>query len=469
MVLLDAAGVIGRNALLYNFKEEAIDMAERKGLLVLLFLCLVFVLSACGGGAAKNADKGTVEKETVLSSEEEAARVANSKLELVFLYPPSGTEEIFMSRFGDRLQKKFPQYKLTFIPRQSDNYAALLGSKQPIDIMIVSLNTTGTYLTGMGLESDISDLIKKYNYDLTKIEPSLIEIQRRMANGGIYGLPYTPGAMTFLYNKDLFDKFGVPYPRDGMTWDEVYELARRMTRTDGGIQYKGIAFGFASVIRSNQLSAPYFDPKTNKAMFTADAFVQSFTNIARFYKIPGMELPNNKYSEQADQFLKDQTVAMMIHTGGYVTRAAEALKNWDIATIPTLKEKPGVSLQAGPDYMYITNRSAQRDAAFQVLSYITSEEYQEWMAGNLAFVPVLKESKKAMQSFGANLPGIQGKNVQALIQSYAPMSLASPFTANANSEMNNALNAFSAGKDVNTALREAAERVDKLIEQEMKK
>jgi hypothetical protein len=47
--------------------------------------------------------------------------------------------------------------------------------------------------------------------------------------------------------------------------------------------------------------------------------------------------------------------------------------------------------------------------------------------------------------------------------------LASPFTANANSEMNNALNAFSAGKDVNTALREAAERIDKLIEQGMKK
>ncbi|TMV45650.1 extracellular solute-binding protein [Paenibacillus mesophilus] len=444
-------------------------MAGKKRMLYCLIGSMVLLLSACGGGSATKTDPGAGGKEAPLTPEAEAARVANSKLELTFLYPPSGTEELFMARFGEQIKKKFPQYTLKFIPRQSDNYAALLGSKQPIDIMIVALNTTGTYLTGMGLESDISDLIKKYNYDLNKIEPSLIEIQRRMANGGIYGLPYTPGAMTFLFNKDLFDKFGVPYPRDNMTWDELYELARRMTRTDGGVQYKGIAFGFASVIRSNQLSAPYFDPKTNKAMFTDDRFVQSFANIARFYKIPGMELPNNKYSEQADLFLKDQTVAMMIHTGGYVTRTAEALKNWDIAAIPMLKEKPGVGLQAGPDYMYITNRSAQRDAAFQVLTYITSEEYQEWMTRNLAFVPVLKDAKKAMQSFGASVPGIQGKNVQALIQAYAPMSLASPFTANANSEMNNALNAFSAGKDVNTALREAAERLDKLIEQEMKK
>lgn len=444
-------------------------MAGRKGLLFLLMGCTLLLLPACGGSSTNKSDPGAAGKEAPLTPAAEAARVANSKLELVFLYPPSGTDELFMSRFGEQIQKKFPQYTLKFIPRQSDNYAALLGGKQPIDIMIAALNSTGTYLTGMGLESDISDLIKKYNYDLNKIEPTMIEIQRRMANGGIYGLPYTTGAMAFLYNKDLFDKFGVQYPRDNMTWDDLYELARRMTRTDGGISYRGIVIGFAHVIRSNQLSAPYFDPKTNKALFTDDRFVQSFTNIARFYKIPGMELPNNKYSEQADLFLKEQRVAMMIHTGGYVPRTAEALKNWDIAAVPTLKEKPGVSLQAGPDYMYITNRSAQRDAAFQVLAYITSEEYQEWMARNLAFSPVLKDSKKVMQNFGANIPGIQGKNVQALIQPHAPMALATPFTANANTEMNNALNAFSAGKDVNTALREAAERIDKLIEQEMKK
>jgi multiple sugar transport system substrate-binding protein len=445
-------------------------MAGKKRMLFFLSGCMVLLLSACGGGSAAKTDPGAAGKEAPLTPEAEAARVANSKLELTFLYPPSGTEELFMARFGAQIQKKFPQYTLKFIPRQSDNYAALLGSKQPIDIMIAALNSTGPYLTGMGLESDISDLIKKYNYDLSRIEPSLIDIQRRMANGGIYGLPLGTGAMVFLYNKDLFDKFGVSYPRDGMTWDEVYDLTRRMTRTDGGIKYKGMVFGFASVIRSNQLSAPYFDSKTGKAMFTDHNFVQMFTNVARFYKIPGMEIPNNKYSDQADQFLKDQTVAMMINTGGMVARTAEALKNWDIASLPTLKEKPGLGMQAGPDYLYITNRSAQRDAAFQVLTYIASDEYQEWMARNLAFVPMLKDSKKAMQNFGAGLQGIQGKNVQAIVsQPYAPLTLASPFTANANTEMNNALNAFSAGKDVNTALREAAERMDKLIEQEMKK
>jgi multiple sugar transport system substrate-binding protein len=446
-------------------------MAGKNRMLLFTIGCTMLLLSACGGGSTtKTDDPGAAGKEAPLTPEAEAARVANSKLELSFLYPPSGTEELFMARFGEQIKKKFPQYTLKFIPRQSDNYSGLLASKEPIDIVIVSLNNTGTYLTDIGLESDISDLIKKYNYDLSRIEPSLIDVQRRIANGGIYGLPLGTGAMVFLYNKDLFDKFGVSYPRDGMTWDEVYDLTRRMTRTDGGINYKGMVFGFASVIRSNQLSAPYFDSKTGKAMFTDHNFVQTFTNVARFYKIPGMEIPNNKYSDQADQFLKDQTVAMMINTGGMVARTAEALKNWDIASLPTLQEKPGLGMQAGPDYLYITNRSAQRDAAFQVLTYIASDEYQEWMARDLAFVPALKDSKKAMQSFGAGLQGIQGKNVQAIIsQPYAPLTLASPFTANANSEMNNALNAFSAGKDVNTALREAAERIDKLVEQGMKK
>jgi multiple sugar transport system substrate-binding protein len=225
-----------------------------------------------------------------------------------------------------------------------------------------------------------------------------------------------------------------------MTWDDLYNLTVKMTRQDGGQQFKGIVFGLASVIRQNQQSVSFFDASGQKAVFTNDRFADVFRNIARFYKIPGMELPGHKYKAQENEFIKDQKVAMLIDTGGWLLRTAE------------------------------TSRSQNRDAAFQVLAYMTSDEYQEWMVANLGFTPVLKNTGKVMENFGKSLPTAKGKNVKALIpNSFAPMAVPSEFTSIANAEMNNTLSAYSAGTDINTALREAEERANKKIAQKISK
>lgn len=45
--------------------------------------------------------------------------------------------------------------------------------------------------------------------------------------------PVVNNTMSLYYNKDLFDKFGVSYPKDGMTWDEVLELNRQLDKNGG--------------------------------------------------------------------------------------------------------------------------------------------------------------------------------------------------------------------------------------------
>ena len=41
------------------------------------------------------------------------------------------------------------------------------------------------------------------------------------------------------FNKDLFDKAGVPYPSADMTWDEYEELAKKMTSGEGSAKVYG--------------------------------------------------------------------------------------------------------------------------------------------------------------------------------------------------------------------------------------
>lgn len=439
---------------------------------MLLFVLLAFtmLLAACGSGAGSDTgNKGKIGAETdgKDTPEQLAKKAADEQVELVFASSSGATAEQFMEQQGgNEIRKKFPNYKITFVNGAVQN---LMAANQTIDIFLSSVGLTPATLLTYNLQSDISDLIKKYNYNLSRLEPSTIDIQRELANGGIYGLPVNTISGALFYNKDLFDRFGTAYPRDGMTWDELYELAKKMSRTEGGINYRGLTFAFQHMMFLNQYSAPHLDPKTNKALFTQDNFVRAFENMARFYKIPGNGLPNHTFSlpDQQNPFFKEQTIAMLMTLSG--GGAGFGNMNWDMVQLPFLKDKPGIGPQSYPAYYYITSMSKKRDAAFQVLAYVTSDEFQEWQAKG-GTPSILKDQSKVMQNFGVNQPLYKGKNMKAILPAkFAAPTMKTRYQGIADKEVLTALNEYSAGKDINSALREAAERTDKLIAAEVGK
>lgn len=83
-----------------------------------------------------------------------------------------------------------------------------------------------------GLLLDLSPYLPKVGVQLDRYQPTVLDIFRRGA--AVYAVPkgYTP--MVVVYNKDLFDRAGIPYPPDDWTWDGFMDVARRLTRdTDG--------------------------------------------------------------------------------------------------------------------------------------------------------------------------------------------------------------------------------------------
>lgn len=425
------------------------------------------LLAACGGGE-EGAGKGAGGDGTANNpptAQDAAEKAASQPAELVFYNTSNGwTTERFMEEYGNPIAKKFPNYTLKFITQEnSQTFPNLLSTGQTVDIMMASVGLTPTFLLNYGAQSDISDLIGKFGYDLNRLEPSLIDIQRQLADGGIYGLPVTNTSLALFYNKDLFDRFGVPYPKDGMTWDQLYALTQQMTREDGGKSYRGLTMAFQHALFLNQLSAPHLDGKTNKAMLTDDKFVRAFENMARFYRITGNGLPKNQFSlsTQREPFYRDQDIAMFISLSG--SGPTFGSMNWDVVRLPVFADAPNAGPQAYPNYFYITAMSKQRDAAFQVLDYVTSIEYQTWLTERGVF-PVIRDSGKLMARFGADNPVYAGKRVGSLLpESFAAPTMKTRYQDLADKETLTALGEYSAGKDVNTALREAAERAEKAI------
>ena len=57
--------------------------------------------------------------------------------------------------------------------------------------------------------------------------------------GGRYMTPTDTGSLVIYYNKDLFDKQGVPYPQQGWKWEEFQQMIQDLSHEDGGTKYYG--------------------------------------------------------------------------------------------------------------------------------------------------------------------------------------------------------------------------------------
>ena len=59
--------------------------------------------------------------------------------------------------------------------------------------------------------------------------------------GGTYMTPTDVGSLVIYYNKDLFDKQGVPYPTKGWSWETFQDAIQKLTHEEGGTRYYGWA------------------------------------------------------------------------------------------------------------------------------------------------------------------------------------------------------------------------------------
>ncbi|MCZ8513529.1 extracellular solute-binding protein [Paenibacillus filicis] len=427
-------------------------------------LLLASALAGCSGGsgAPKEQSKG-------------ADVNLNEPVTLTFVSQFADTKDYFDKLYGDRIRKKFPNVTINFIQRGTGTgINDLIASGTYPDIMYGNLSDIDGFLIDQGLAYDMSDLVKKFNFNLSALEPVHIDsIKNSNPDGALIGLPMPSSQVQVLfYNKALFDKFGVPYPKDGMTWDETYDLARKMTRVDGGQVYRGFSSFIGALLRDNQLSVPYLDPKADQ-MAAQEKWAGLINNLGRFYAIENNNRDPKKRSqtEEYTAFQKNMNVAMQVNQ---LTRYLEfpSELNWDMVTIPTFKEAPNTGSQPGAYYWYITKTNKSKDISFAIIAYLLSEEVQLDMAKTLGLVPSLKNTGDLFKAIGKDVPQLQGKNVQAVYK-YKPAE-ASPkrekglIGGNPNDlkkSMEKAFDSVTLDKvDVNTALRTAQEEMAKSIE-----
>lgn len=315
---------------------------------------------------------------------------------------------------------------------------------------------------------DLNPLVAKNKVDLTKYDPAALQTaQVYSGDGKLYGLPFSLNFTATFYNKDIFDRFGVPYPKDGMTWDDALETAKKISRVLDGVEYKGAFIqGIGDV--STQLSLPLVDPKTGKANLVVQ---EGWKKLFDLYKA-FTDIPNNKDALAGatlnNGFLKDQTVAMAI---SYDARIAALEKlygtpqdfNWDLTQFPSFKEKPNTTVASSGHFLLLSSLGKHKEEAFKVIELLGSSDVQKLITDHGRFTALRDQSIKEM--YGNNMKSLKGKNIKAVFKS----QFAAPVAPHTNTayvfkHINTSLTRVVNGEiDVNTAIREAEDAANKEI------
>jgi multiple sugar transport system substrate-binding protein len=361
------------------------------------------------------------------------------------------------------VEKKYPFITFELVENEKGStFEDLLAARTLPDIIY------GKVTEKEGALIDLAPLIKKHNFDVNRIDPYIWQAYVYITNTDKkLIIPWQANMQVMYYNKDIFNKFGVAYPKDGMTWDETYELAKKLSRNDNGTKYMGFNLRAGLNFSQSQLALPYFDDKTGKSAVNTDGWKQYFANFSRFFQIPGNELTAGKSELDQDAvFSKDKRVAMYAAHPQFpqLVEAEKGGLNWDLVSLPYFPAYPKQGTQPNTNGFGITITSKHPDEAFMAIEALLSDDVQLLKDKELASGPVLKDNKEIMKVFGQGF-GLTGKNVAASVfNSFAPSPKPNEYNEIISSiPVKYFKQVVQDGADINTALRGAEDEMNKKI------
>ncbi|MCC2685257.1 MAG: family 1 extracellular solute-binding protein [Paenibacillaceae bacterium] len=369
------------------------------------------------------------------------------------------TDQYLQDTFAVPVKKKYPYIDMQIIKNSKDTTLDKLISEGNTPDLLTYQVRTMTELNEYNLFYDITDLAKKNKVDLNRFDASTLDIIKASNDKNqLVALPYKAGGMALFYNIDIFDKFGVPYPKDGMTWDQVLDTTKKVARSADGVDYVGFNPGFTAVASS--LTATIIDAKTGKANLSTPEWKQSYNLYNQIISIPGNRMPSLAPSGLAD-FRMKKNLAMSIDQNIILQLKEVPDLNWDMATMPVYPGKPIIGTASAVG-LFVTSTSKNKEAAFDVIETVTSNDRQIALSKDCGYPSV--NTPEVMNSFCANDSFLKSKNLQAILK-FKPDWPKNPtiYDSAANAIVSqHSLELFS-GKDINTVTRETEEEIDKKV------
>lgn len=336
-------------------------------LILLLTIALALLLSAC------NSTKGNGDEAT-----------EDGKVKIRFATWDVGNDVTLQQKLIDEFNAKNENIEVVLEAYGSEfdtKITAGIGAKDAPDVMYMwnypqyknALEPLDSYIDKNGEEhkSDFYESLWNYN----------------SVGGETLGLPVGYTTHVVYYNKDLFDKKGLDYPKAGWTWEDLQETAKKLTDKEKKIS--GFAFpgkpdpyDFEMYLWGN--GASYVDSNGKlKGNLNSTKSIETFAMFQDMLK-DGYAITTEG---SGDTEMKSGKVGMFINGAWYLSPLKEAGINYGVVEVPTFENGKSVSIVSSSG-IAMSKSSKHKEAAFEFMKFWTGKEANK---ARIAFeLPVLK-------------------------------------------------------------------------------
>lgn len=208
--------------------------------IISLFLALALVLSmaACGNGKEKapadTPDEGNAQLEQSAGEEEEADGEA---VEITFATWAMENEMNKMVELYNASQDKVHvSLQVTPLSEYGTLMNAVLGTSEGPDVLWAGLQTR---LWGnAGKLAELQERAAQDNLDFGVFLE--YPLKQNYVGDKLYGLPCYTDSYAICYNKAIFDKYAVEYPKEGWSWNDYEAIAEELNtkiKAEGGSEF----------------------------------------------------------------------------------------------------------------------------------------------------------------------------------------------------------------------------------------
>ncbi|MFC4598917.1 extracellular solute-binding protein [Cohnella hongkongensis] len=358
------------------------------------FALMCGLLGACGGGELG-------EGELAPLGEDEQA-----KIRIMF-----GDSHYFSQEYGQLFAAQFPHIEVEIADMlamydpnagrtMEERLNRFLEEQRPDVLMLYGEQYEMLAREG-GKLLPLDPVIKQDEFDTEGIHPAVLKLLREPGGGKLFGLSPEFSGSALYYNLDLFHKHGVEPPTDSMSWEEVFELAKRFP-TDGDEDSRIYGFelgadsGLSGLIRTvgSSRGLGLLNPEGTEFNIDTDSWRRVFLSVLDAASSGAVHVPSRgdesleiatiEERDQEEELFVAGRAAMTVknsYEAQQMVQAKERRKqggaaNWGIVTAPVDPRNRNQSADFRLGSVFSVSASSENPrAAWEFVKYVNSDEF----------------------------------------------------------------------------------------------
>ncbi|WP_396898649.1 ABC transporter substrate-binding protein [Niallia taxi] len=366
-------------------------------LLSILLVASMVLLGACSSKSSGNSDEK----------------------EITFMFRGGEDEKTAYTAAIKKFEEQHEGVKVKIINTDADQYstklsAAVSGGNVP-DVFYLDSGSIANYVDN-GIIRDITEDVEKADFDLNSLWQFGVDIYRydgeTSGKGALYGLPKDVGPFALGYNKDMFEKAGIPIPdKDkAYTWDEFLKVSQDLTQdTDGDGEVDQWASGFNATwsLQSFAYSngASFLNEAGDKVTVDTPEFAKSlqfFSDLSNKYNTT----PNASQAETLDTYQRWMNGELAFFPVGPWDMSTYAKLDFEYDLMPWPSGDAGKSVAyVGSLGLVVSEMTQYPELATELAIYLSAdEEAQQTLLDAQVQIPNLVDMAEEWASDTESVP-----------------------------------------------------------------